>query len=80
MTNVFSVFLSMSLTVTFTPGTTAPEGSVTLPVTSAELVACPQTTTGYKQIMQADNGSSFRNNRDFMVPSDGAHPRVLRFL
>src|SRR5512133_3623951 len=62
-----SVFLSMSLMLTATPGTTAPVGSVTLPVTSAELVAWPHASDAY--IRPVDKASPLRRDSVFMVPS-----------
>src|SRR4051812_16993300 len=62
-----SVFLSMSLMVTTTPGTTAPVGSVTLPVTSAELVAWPHASDAH--IRPVDKASPLHRDSVFMVPS-----------
>src|SRR5438309_9409920 len=55
--NVRSTFLSRSRTVTAASGTTAPDGSVTLPVTSAEFVAWAHVVAGSIAAMQAQKAS-----------------------
>src|SRR5690242_9275222 len=56
---VRSVLLSRLLAVTVTPGMIAPDGSVTVPVTSAEFAAWPQAIAGKRQAIQANNGRDF---------------------
>src|SRR5690349_21498298 len=63
-----SVFLSMSLMVTDTPGITAPVGSVTLPVTSAELVAWLHAMPEYTQRMPLYKASPLHREDLFIVP------------